>query len=222
MATLAPSLLSADFADLAGQIRAVEAGGAGFIHLDVMDGNYVPNITFGQPVIRSLAEIATIPFDIHLMVVEPERFLEEFVTPRTEFIVVHQEACRHLHRTVQRIKSLGIKAGVALNPATSLSTLDYILEELDLVLVMSVNPGFGGQQFIESTWKKLEELNRIREERHPELLIQLDGGANLQNARQLAEAGVDIIVAGAAVFGAEDVEARVREFMEILSCNRTK
>lgn len=217
MATLAPSLLSADFSDLAGQMRAVCEGGAGYIHMDVMDGTFVPNITFGQPVIHSLAKKTTMPFDVHLMVQNPERLMADFVTPRTEFIVVHQEACVHLHRTVQQIKALGVRAGVALNPATSLSTLDYILEDLDLVLIMSVNPGFGGQAFIPSTWKKLETLNRMRQERHPDLLIQLDGGVNLDNAADLKQAGVDILVAGAAVFGASDVAERVRDFMKILA-----
>lgn len=216
MATLAPSLLSADFSNLKEQMAAVQNGGAGYIHMDVMDGMFVPNITFGQPVIRNLANNTTMPIDVHLMVQNPERFLADFVTPRTEFLVVHQEACIHLHRTVQQIKSLGVKAGVALNPATSLSTLDYILEELDLVLIMSVNPGFGGQTFIPSTWAKLENLNRMRKQRHPGLLIQLDGGVNLQNAQALKQAGVDILVAGAAVFEAGDVETQVRAFMDIL------
>jgi len=217
MAILAPSLLSADFSDLAGQIQAVREGGAGYVHMDVMDGTFVPNITFGQPVIRCLAEKTDMPFDVHLMIRQPERLLADFVTPRTEFIVVHQEACLHLHRTIQQIKCLGVKAGVALNPATSLSTLDYILEDLDLVLLMSVNPGFGGQKFIPATWDKVKKLDQMRKERHPELLIQLDGGVNLRNAAQLKEAGVDILVAGAAVFGAPDITKRVREFVEILA-----
>ncbi len=216
MAILAPSLLSADFSDLAGQIQAVQTGGAGYVHMDVMDGTFVPNITFGQPVIRCLAGKTTMPFDIHLMIRRPERLLEGFVTPRTEFIVVHQEACLHLHRTIAQIKSLGVKAGVALNPATSLSTLDYILEDLDLVLLMSVDPGFGGQTFIPSTWDKLKTLDRMRKERHPGLLIQLDGGVNLQNAGRLKDAGVDILVAGAAVFGSPDVAQCVRDFVKIL------
>ncbi len=216
MAKLAPSILSADFSKLGEQISEVERGGAAYVHMDVMDGTFVPNITFGQPVIRSLLGKTKLPFDIHLMIQHPELLLSEFVTPQTEYIVVHQEACLHLHRTIQLIKSLGVKAGIALNPATSLSTIDYILEDLDMVLLMSVNPGFGGQKFIPSSWEKIRALDKLRKERNPNMMIELDGGVNLDNVEDLKAAGVDIFVAGAAVFGAPDIEQRVRDFVKIL------
>ena len=216
MAYLSPSILTADFADLKTQLKKLEEGGADFVHLDVMDGSFVPNITFGQPVVRSIAKATSLPLDIHLMIVRPELCLEEFALPETEYIVVHEEACLHLHRTVQQIKALGKKAGVALNPATSLSTLDYILPELDMVLLMSVNPGFGGQKFIETSWQKIRELDAIRKQKGLKFLIELDGGVNLNNAAALKEAGVDVFVAGNAVFSAEDMAERVREFQRIL------
>ena len=216
MAYLSPSILTADFADLKTQLKKLEEGGADFVHLDIIDGSFVPNITFGQPVVRSIAKATDLPLDVHLMIVRPELCLEEFALPQTEFIVVHEEACLHLHRTVQQIKALGKKAGVALNPATSLSTLDYILPEIDMVLLMSVNPGFGGQKFIETSWQKIRELDQIRREKDLKFLIELDGGVNLNNAAALKEAGVDVFVAGNAVFSAEDMAERVREFQRIL------
>ena len=216
MAYLSPSILTADFADLKTQLKKLEEGGADFVHLDVMDGSFVPNITFGQPVVRSIAKATSLPLDVHLMIVRPELCLEEFALHQTEFIVVHEEACLHLHRTVQQIKALGKKAGVALNPATSLSVLDYILPELDMVLLMSVNPGFGGQKFIETSWQKIRELDALRKAKNPGMLIELDGGVNLNNAAALKEAGVDVFVAGNAVFSAEDMAERVREFQRIL------
>ena len=216
MAYLSPSILTADFADLKTQLKKLEEGRADFVHLDVMDGSFVPNITFGQPVVRSIAKATSLPLDVHLMIVRPELCLEEFALPQTEFIVVHEEACLHLHRTVQQIKALGKKAGVALNPATSLSVLDYILPELDMVLLMSVNPGFGGQKFIETSWQKIRELDALRKAKNPDMLIELDGGVNLNNAAALKEAGVDVFVAGNAVFSAEDMVERVREFQRIL------
>lgn len=204
MAYLSPSILTADFADLGTQLKKLEEGGADFVHLDVMDGSFVPNITFGQPVVRSIAKATGLPLDIHLMIVRPELCLEEFALPQTEYIVVHEEACLHLHRTVQQIKALGKKAGVALNPATSLSTLDFILPELDMVLLMSVNPGFGGQKFIVQTLNKVRELRQLITLTGSNAQIEIDGGVNDVTGAQLAEASADILVAGSYVFGAQD------------------
>ena len=217
MAKLAPSILSADFSRLADQIALIEQGGADYVHMDVMDGAFVPNITFGGPVVKSVVGKTGLPFDIHLMIEHPEQRIPDFVTPQTEFIVVHQEACTHLHRVIQQIKDLGVKAGVALNPATPVSSLEYVLSDLDLVLVMSVNPGFGGQKFIPSAMDKIRLLNRIRREKDLHFVIEIDGGVNLKNAADIKAAGCDILVAGSAVFGADDIPARVREFQAVLA-----
>ncbi|MBQ2455861.1 MAG: ribulose-phosphate 3-epimerase [Firmicutes bacterium] len=216
MAKLAPSILSADFSRLADQIALIEQGGADYVHMDVMDGAFVPNITFGGPVVKSVVGKTGLPFDIHLMIEHPEQRIPDFVTPQTEFIVVHQEACTHLHRVIQQIKDLGVKAGVALNPATPVSSLEYVLSDLDLVLVMSVNPGFGGQKFIPSAMDKIRLLDRIRKEKDLHFVIEIDGGVNLKNAADIKAAGCDILVAGSAVFGADDIPARVREFQAVL------
>ncbi|MBQ3578243.1 MAG: ribulose-phosphate 3-epimerase [Firmicutes bacterium] len=217
MAKLAPSILSADFSRLADQIALIELGGADYVHMDVMDGAFVPNITFGGPVVKSVVGKTGLPFDIHLMIEHPEQRIPDFVTPQTEFIVVHQEACTHLHRVIQQIKDLGVKAGVALNPATPVSSLEYVLSDLDLVLVMSVNPGFGGQKFIPSAMDKIRLLDRIRREKDLHFVIEIDGGVNLKNAADIKAAGCDILVAGSAVFGADDIPARVREFQAVLA-----
>ncbi|MBR0440606.1 MAG: ribulose-phosphate 3-epimerase [Firmicutes bacterium] len=216
MAKLAPSILSADFSRLADQIALIEQGGADYVHMDVMDGAFVPNITFGGLVVKSVVGKTGLPFDIHLMIEHPEQRIPDFVTPQTEFIVVHQEACTHLHRVIQQIKDLGVKAGVALNPATPVSSLEYVLSDLDLVLVMSVNPGFGGQKFIPSAMDKIRLLNRIRREKDLHFVIEIDGGVNLKNAADIKAAGCDILVAGSAVFGADDIPARVRDFQAVL------
>ncbi|MBQ6260452.1 MAG: ribulose-phosphate 3-epimerase [Firmicutes bacterium] len=216
MAKLAPSILSADFSRLADQIALIELGGADYVHMDVMDGAFVPNITFGGPVVKSVVGKTGLPFDIHLMIEHPEQRIPDFVTPQTEFIVVHQEACTHLHRVIQQIKDLGVKAGVALNPATPVSSLEYVLSDLDLVLVMSVNPGFGGQKFIPSAMDKIRLLDRIRREKDLHFVIEIDGGVNLKNAADIKAAGCDILVAGSAVFGADDIPARVRDFQAVL------
>ncbi len=216
MPRLAPSILSADFSALADSVSKIEAGGADLVHCDVMDGHFVPNITFGAPIVKSLVGKTSLPLDVHLMIERPDERIPDFVTPQTEFIVVHQEACVHLHRTVQLIHSFGIKAGVALNPATPLGALDYILDDLDLVLIMSVNPGFGGQKFIPVAMEKIAQLSEMREESGLNFAIEVDGGVNLDNAMSLIANGADILVAGSAVFGAEDVTARTREFTKLI------
>lgn len=211
---LAPSILSADFSKLGEHVGLIEKGGAHLIHVDVMDGHFVPNISFGALVMKSLLGKTGIPFDVHLMIENPDKYIGDFVTDNTEYITVHQEACTHLHRTIQLIKSHGKKAGVSLNPATSLDTLEYVLEDLDMVLIMSVNPGFGGQKFIPSALRKIRELDEIRKERGLSFEIEVDGGVTLDNVKEVLEAGADIIVAGSAVFAAPDIEERVKEFVK--------
>ena len=216
MRKLAPSILSADFGRLAEEVSQIERGGADLVHVDVMDGHFVPNISFGAPVMKCLTGRTGLPFDVHLMIENPDAYLEDFVTPQTEYITVHQEACTHLNRTVQHIKSLGIKAGVSINPATSPSVLDYILEDVDMVLLMSVNPGFGGQKFIPSVLEKARKLRDIKIDRGLDFEIEIDGGATLDNVREIIDAGVEIVVAGSAVFKAPDIAARTAEFKEIV------
>ena len=216
MRKLAPSILSADFGKLVEEVAQIERGGADLVHVDVMDGHFVPNISFGAPVMKCLTGRTGLPFDVHLMIENPDAYLEDFVTPQTEYITVHQEACTHLNRTVQHIKSLGIKAGVSLNPATSLSVLDYILEDVDMVLLMSVNPGFGGQKFSPSVLEKARKLRDIKIDRGLDFEIEIDGGATLDNVREIIDAGVEIVVAGSAVFKAPDIAARTAEFKEIV------
>ncbi|MBQ9016176.1 MAG: ribulose-phosphate 3-epimerase [Firmicutes bacterium] len=213
MIQLAPSILAADFSQLGQQVARIEEGGAHLVHVDVMDGHFVPNISFGAAVMKSLAGKTALPFDVHLMIERPDDYLEEFITPQTEYITVHQEACIHLHRTLQHIRAAGAKAGVSINPATPLCMLEEVLEEADLILIMSVNPGFGGQKMIPACLRKIEELKRIREKRNLEYRIEIDGGVNLDNIGRVAQAGTDIIVAGSAAFGAEDIPQRVRDLI---------
>ncbi len=212
MFKLAPSILSADFSRLGEHVSLIEKGGADLIHVDVMDGHFVPNISFGASVMKSLNNRTGLNYDVHLMIENPDKYIEDFVTDKTEYITVHQEACVHLHRTIQLIKSLGIKAGVSINPATPIGVLEDILEDIDLVLVMSVNPGFGGQKFIPRALDKIKCLDQWRKEEGLDFLIEVDGGVTLDNAVEIAEAGADILVAGSAVFGAEDVVKRTEEF----------
>ena len=195
MFKLSPSILSADFSQLGKQVALIEKGGADLIHVDVMDGHFVPNISFGAAVMKSVRESTNLNFDVHLMIEEPDLYIDDFLTDKTEYITVHQEACRHLHRTIGHIKSLGIKAGVSLNPATSIETLTEIISDVDLILLMSVNPGFGGQKFIQGTLDKIRRLSEMRKSTGTGFMIEVDGGVNLENAASLIEAGADILVA---------------------------
>ncbi len=215
MLILAPSMLAADFTRLGEEIRTIAEEGAQYIHLDVMDGAFVPSISFGTPVIQKLRSCADIVFDVHMMVEEPSRYVEDYVKASADIITVHAEACRHLDRTVQQIKSLGVKAGVALNPATSLSVLDYMLDQVDMILLMSVNPGFGGQKYIPYVTEKIKILRRCLNERGLHTDIQVDGGVNLANAREVIHAGANVLVAGSAVFG-DQTRENTRAFMKLL------
>lgn len=201
---IAPSLLSADFLNLEKDIRMLNESAADWLHLDVMDGRFVPNITFGMPIVKQMKKVARKPLDVHLMIVEPEKYLEGFCDAGADILTVHEEACIHLHRTVMRIKELGMKAGVSLNPHTPVATLQDILTEIDLVLLMSVNPGFGGQSFIENTYEKIRRLRKMAEDQKTSLIIEIDGGVTDKNAQKLVDAGADALVAGSFVFGATD------------------
>lgn len=203
MAKVAPSILSADFSKLGADVQEICEFGADYIHVDVMDGAFVPNISFGAGVMKSLNNVATIPYDVHLMIEDPDRYIEDFVTPNTEFITVHQEACRHLDRTIQHIHSTGVKAGVALNPATPIVMVEDVLDKVDMILIMSVNPGFGGQKFIPRALDKIRRLDEIRKANGYDFVIEVDGGVNLQNCEELKSVGTDTLVAGSAVFKAE-------------------
>lgn len=208
MVYIAPSLLSADFSKLQEEVKDIELGGAEWLHLDVMDGHFVPNITFGPGLVKALRPHSNLFFDVHLMIENPDQYIGEFANAGADMIVVHAEACTHLHRTIQSIHALGKKAGVALNPATSLSVLDYILPDLDMVLLMSVNPGFGGQKFINIV-PKLERLMELCKEQNVQPLIQVDGGITSETAPLVTKAGASVLVAGSAVFGKPDRAAAI-------------
>ena len=205
---IAPSILSADFAALGDAIAVVEAAGADQLHVDVMDGHFVPNLTIGPPVIESIKKRTRLPLDVHLMIEEPERWVETYARAGADLITVHAEACVHLQRVLAQIREAGARAGVALNPATSPDVLDYVLDDVDLVLTMSVNPGFGGQAFIPSTYPKVRRLRDLLRERRAE--VSIDGGVKLSNAADLAAAGAQVLVAGSAIFAAPDPGAVVR------------
>lgn len=212
---LAPSILSADYAVLGEQIRKLEQAGVPYMHIDVMDGMFVPSISIGLPVIKSIRKSTNTIFDVHLMIEEPIRYIDEFASAGADIITVHAEACHHLDRTIAAIKSTGKKAGVALNPATSLSVLEYVLPEVDMVLLMSVNPGFGGQSYIPYVTEKIKTLRAMIESKGRKIDIEVDGGVNLDNVREIIESGANVIVAGTAVFKGDLVE-NAKQFLNIL------
>lgn len=224
-AILAPSILSADFARLGAEVKAVEAGGAGIIHVDVMDGHFVPNITIGPLVTEAVRRCTQLPIDCHLMIAEPDRYLEAFREAGADMISVHQEAVQHLHRTLARIRELGASAGVVLNPGTPLSAIEEVLEHTDFVLLMSVNPGFGGQKMIPQVLDKARRLRQMIVERRLDVRIEIDGGVTEENLQQVAETGIDMIVAGSAVFGGGEPKVTsqrmVRRLAELANLEQT-
>jgi len=212
---LAPSILSGDFSKIGEEIKAIEKAGADIVHLDIMDGRYVPNITFGIPVVESLRKVTDLPFDAHLMIVEPENYVEQFIEAGANMISFHMDATIHAHRLVEKIKNKGAKAGVVLNPATPVNTIEEIIHYIDYVLIMSVNPGFGGQKFIPQVMNKIPKLKKLMEETNRNnILIEIDGGINRNNIREVSEYGVNIFVAGSAVFNNGNIEENVRVLKE--------
>ncbi|WP_303722538.1 ribulose-phosphate 3-epimerase [Malonomonas rubra] len=214
MIKIAPSILSADFAQLGDEIRAIDAGGADYVHVDVMDGHFVPNITIGPLIVDAIRPLTELPLDVHLMIENPDLYIPEFAKAGADIIVVHAEAATHLHRSVQLIKSLGKKAGVSLNPATPLSALEMILPDIDLALLMTVNPGFGGQSFIDTCLPKISALRKMIDELGKPVELEVDGGVKVDNVAPIAAAGADVFVAGSAVFGSADYAATIAQLKQ--------
>lgn len=212
---VAPSLLAADFTDLKSEMDMINRSEADWLHLDIMDGRFVPNISFGMMMVEAVSPLCNKVLDVHLMIEEPEKYVADFQKAGAEYITVHAEACKHLHRNIQQIHQLGIKAGVALNPHTPVQVLEHVVEDLDLVLIMSVNPGFGGQKFIFETLYKIRQLKEMLESRNSKALIEVDGGVGLQNAEKIMAAGADVLVAGSAVFKASDPESVIQSLKAI-------
>lgn len=206
---VAPSILSADFANLQRDVEMLNGSAADWFHVDIMDGHFVPNISFGFPVVKAVKKYATKPLDVHLMITNPDRYLKDFKDAGADHITVHYEACTHLHRTIHAIKNLGCKAGVALNPHTPISLLTDIISDVDIVLIMSVNPGFGGQEFIQNTYKKIRDLKTLCSQRNPNVFIEIDGGVTTDNASKLLSAGANALVAGSFVFASDDQVATI-------------
>ena len=212
---IAPSILSADFSRLGDEVRAVEAAGADVIHVDVMDGHFVPNITIGPLIVKAVRAVTSLPVDVHLMISDPDRYVDDFIDAGADWVTVHVEACTHLHRTLASIRARGRKAGAVLNPATSLSTLEYVLAEVDLVMLMSVNPGFGGQSFIESSLEKTTRLRQMLDRVNPGAGIEVDGGISPATIARMAAAGANIFVAGSAIYGQKDYRAVISRMKEL-------
>ena len=212
---IAPSVLAADFANLQRDIEMINTSEADWFHIDIMDGVFVPNISFGMPVLDAINKHAKKTIDVHLMIVDPDRYISTFKKLGADVLTVHYEACTHLHRTLQAIKAEGMKAGVALNPHTNVDLLEDVIQDIDLVCIMSVNPGFGGQSFIENTYSKVEKLKTLINRKNTTTLIEIDGGVTNKNAKQLADAGADVLVAGSYVFGAQDPIATIADLKQI-------
>ena len=212
---IAPSILAADFANLERDIDMINSSHADWFHIDIMDGVFVPNISFGMPVLKAIKKLATKPLDVHLMIVDPDRYTETFAKLGAEILTVHFEACNHLHRSIQKIKSCDMKAGIALNPHTPVDNISEVIQDIDLVCLMSVNPGFGGQSFIENTFQKVEKLRSIIKEKNTSCLIEIDGGVSNLNSSKLAQCGADVLVAGSYVFNAENPESNIKLLKDI-------
>jgi ribulose-phosphate 3-epimerase len=217
MKIIAPSILAADFSNLSQQIRYIEMGAADWIHCDIMDGKFVPNITFGPLVVSAINKVTRLPLDVHLMIESPDNYIEDFIKAGADFVTVHQEEVKHLHRSVSLIKELGAKAGVAINPATPVHSLNEIVEFVDMILIMSVNPGYGGQQFIESSLSKISQLKILREERELNFIIEVDGGINKNNIRRISAAGCDAFVAGSSIFSGDNITGAAVELKNLVN-----